>query len=248
MNRPFLFRGLPFILLPVLFLFAGCDLKPKPVEGTAELAAEMERQRPRRIREQELLLAAEEVGDRIVAVAQQEMDRVLPARLQAEGVAGALRYCRPEHYPSVDSLAADFGALVQRVTRRPRNPSNQAQMPASARLNELENAHATADLQEKGSLVQRFTQTDLLYTKPILIRDAYCLRCHGEPGQELAPADNLLIKDAYPGDEATGYKMRQLRGMWLITFPQREIADYITLKDLREFQARQARRREQQQN
>lgn len=248
MNKPFLFRLPLFILLALVSPFAGCDIKPRPVEGTAELAAEVERQKPRRIREQEILLAAEEVGDRIVAVAQQEMDRVLPARLQAEGVAGALRYCRPEHYPSVDSLARDFGALVQRVTRRPRNPSNQAQMPASGRLNELENTHATSDIQEQGSLVQRFTQTDLLYTKPILIRDAYCLRCHGEPGRELAQAENLLIKDAYPGDQATGYQAGQLGGMWLITFPQREIVDYITLKSLREFQKRQARRREEQQN
>jgi hypothetical protein len=241
MNRPFLFLLLSFILGGT-----GCDIKPKPIAGTKELAVEAERQKPRRITEQDILLAAEEVGDQIVAQAQQEMDRLVPAHLQVGGVAEALAHYRPLHYRSVDSLATAFGALVQRVSRQPRNPANQAQMPASSRLNEFENSPSTADLQEQGSLVQRFSQTDLLYTRPILIRDAYCLRCHGTPGKELSQADNLLIKDAYPDDQATGYQMGQLRGMWVITFPQKEIIDYITLKDVRAFQQRQAERRAKQ--
>ena len=242
MNRPILFLVLSFI-----FGFASCDLKPKPLEGVEELAEESERRKPRRIREQDILLAVEEAGDEIVALAQRRMDQVLPTVLRTEGVADAMRYCRPEDYPAVESLAAELGAtLVQRVSRRPRNPANRAQMPASARLNELENTHATSDIKEQGALAQRFSQTDLLYTKPILIRDVYCLRCHGTPGQELAHADNLRIKDAYPDDQATGYQLGQLRGMWLITFPQKAIIDYISVKDAREFQKRKAARQKQQ--
>jgi hypothetical protein len=236
MNRPFLF-------LFLFFIFWGCDIKPTPIEGTQEIGLEAERRRPRQIREQDILLAAEQVGDQITNLAMQQMDQLLPARLQTGGVAEAMAYCRPELYPAVDSLAVDFGARVQRLTLQPRNPQNEAQMPATRRLRELE---STDTPQQLSSVVQRFTQTELLYTKPILIRDAYCLRCHGQTGQELAPADLELIEAAYPDDEATGYRLGQVRGLWQITFPQREIIEYLTEKDVRAFQQRQAERRARQ--
>jgi hypothetical protein len=37
-----------------------------------------------------------------------------------------------------------------------------------------------------------------------------------------------------------------VRGLWQITFPQREIIEYLTEKDVRAFQQRQAERRARQ--
>lgn len=237
-----MFRSIFLFLLPLFFLLSGCDIKPKPIAGVKQIAIENERRTVKRIREQDILQAAQEAGDRIVAVAQQEMDRVVPARLQAEGVAGTLTYCRPEHYRSVDSLVAEFGGRAQRVSRRPRNQANQAQLPVSARLHDLENGPAPAGEPMLTGVVQRLSPTDLIYTKPILIRDAYCLRCHGVPGQELSKADNLLMKDAYPDDQATGYQLGEVRGMWLISFPQKGVVEYMTQLKLRAYQERREER------
>ena len=63
----------------------------------------------------------------------------------------------------------------------------------------------------------------LLYTKPIMIDNPLCLQCHGEIGKELSEETHQLIKELYPQDMATNYKMSELRGMWSIKLSKRNL-------------------------
>jgi hypothetical protein len=44
------------------------------------------------------------------------------------------------------------------------------------------------------------------------------LNCHGVIGKNIDSTVYKTIKDFYPNDAATGYKLGDLRGMWSIKF------------------------------
>ena len=54
---------------------------------------------------------------------------------------------------------------------------------------------------------------------PIVLNNARCLNCHGEAGKDIASESLALIQRHYPQDEATGFKLGDLRGAWRIDFP-----------------------------
>jgi hypothetical protein len=58
--------------------------------------------------------------------------------------------------------------------------------------------------------------------------DAFCAVCitracawrkDGEPGKDIEPENVAAIRRLYPQDEATGFKLGELRGAWRIDFP-----------------------------
>ena len=55
------------------------------------------------------------------------------------------------------------------------------------------------------------------YFAPLLM-DNVCLKCHGEPGKTMDQEVADAIKEIYPNDKATGYKLGEVRGMWHIVF------------------------------
>ena len=73
------------------------------------------------------------------------------------------------------------------------------------------------DQPEKGIQARAVTYGDsIAYYRPIFISSPACLKCHGVKS-ETADASALdAIAARYPGDEATGYQLGELRGMWSI--------------------------------
>jgi hypothetical protein len=47
-----------------------------------------------------------------------------------------------------------------------------------------------------------------------------CLQCHGQPGTDINEATMAQIKNLYPEDHATGYKLGDVRGLWKVTFKE----------------------------
>jgi hypothetical protein len=56
------------------------------------------------------------------------------------------------------------------------------------------------------------------FYSPIVITNPLCLQCHGIPGTDLAPSTVALLQQLYPRDEATGFKLGDLRGLWRVDF------------------------------
>jgi hypothetical protein len=62
------------------------------------------------------------------------------------------------------------------------------------------------------------------YYTPIVLKLPLCLSCQGEPGTDIKPETLAQIKKTYPTDEATGFKLGQLRGLWTVEFKR---SDFI---------------------
>ena len=53
------------------------------------------------------------------------------------------------------------------------------------------------------------------WIRGIFIERPVCLSCHGPPGS-LDPEVTTALKNLYPQDEATGYRMGDLRGAFVV--------------------------------
>lgn len=137
-----------------------------------------------------------------------ELKPKLKQAMAAGGPTHAIEVCASEAPRIADSLSAESGWLVRRVSLRARNASR-----------------ATPDDWERRVLAQ-FDQRQAAGEKAVdinygeIIGDSYrymqaqgaegvCLVCHGESP---AAAVDLTLQKYYPDDEATGYSMGQVRG------------------------------------
>lgn len=158
-----------------------------------------------------------EEGQKITKAAFQTLSTNLQQAMQEGGVKYALEFCNVEAMPLTDSLATHYGIELRRASHQPRNPMNRADTLEMASIQKyLDEIQADAELQP-------FTYADeqsIIYHAPIRIPNQLCLNCHGEPGVDIAESDLETIRELYPEDEATGFEMGELRGIWSIQFPK----------------------------
>ena len=139
----------------------------------------------------------------------------LQSAMQEGGVSNAIEYCQLNAYPLVDSLSKVHHAAIRRTTLKVRNPDDQP--------NELEReiletyARKDAAGEQIGPMVRALAEQEVIFFAPIRT-NAFCLQCHGIPGETLREEDHALIRRHYPEDQATGYQDGDLRGMWSIRF------------------------------
>ena len=62
------------------------------------------------------------------------------------------------------------------------------------------------------------TKQKLVYYKPIKIGMPACLKCHGSSETEINAVTFEKLNTLYPHDLATGYKLKDFRGLWKIEF------------------------------
>jgi hypothetical protein len=104
------------------------------------------------------------------------------------------------------------GIRVRRVGTRVRNPDNAPDSLEQAVLAAFGEA-----IQAGRSTVDTHIVVpaagggfELRYLRPVRILEP-CLACHG-PASEIAPEVREVLSTRYPGDQATGYAMGELRG------------------------------------
>jgi hypothetical protein len=64
----------------------------------------------------------------------------------------------------------------------------------------------------------------IVFYSPIVITNALCLQCHGTPEIEVRPETLAAIAKLYPRDQATGFKLGDLRGLWRVEFKRASLA------------------------
>ncbi len=208
------------LLLLLLPLLPACNSdQVEHLSNTKELAVEAANWEVKRIMPADLLRATAWAGDSLTRTAERELRQVLAQKLAAGGVAAALPFCRPGQLPRTDSLARVLKATLSRASNRPRNPANQATLPA-AELNPADTARQVA----------RPSQEIFTYQRPLVLSDQLCLRCHGVVGQDMAEADYALIRQQYPRDQATGYQLGQPMGVWRARLERNGVAEFWTMK------------------
>ena len=208
------------LTLPLLALaFAAC--RPDQVEhlkDSKRIGIEAENWEVKRIMPKDLLRATRWAGDSLTATADSLLRRTLARELAAGGVARAMSFCRPGTYHAVDSLAGVLKATARRVSEHPRNPASQAPLLAE----EIR--------PDTVRTIRRLSQEVFFYERPIVLNNQICLRCHGEIGKNISKADYALIRQKFPQDQATGYRLGQPMGAWMVSLQRNGVAEFWTMK------------------
>lgn len=161
-------------------------------------------------------------GDSISMEAQQLLISNLQEAIAEKGVAGAIGFCQVEAFPIIQSVGDKYGVIVRRVSNRFRNPSDQPDEDESKILDAYEYNAENGIMSEPNIQKIKGGET-YLYTKAIVMPAGICQNCHGDPTQDIAAETLSEINRLYPLDKATGHQPGDLRGMWSIKIPKRQV-------------------------
>lgn len=161
---------------------------------------------------------------RIARDAFQTLSSQLMAALGRGGPTNAIPFCSTRALDLTASVGRTNGVVLRRVTHAPRNPANAATdeertlIPTfQTRLDETRREGQPPAAPEP---VLRTNATGVVtWYSPIVLSNPLCLQCHGDPSREIAPATHESIRRLYPRDQATGFKLGDVRGLWRIDFP-----------------------------
>jgi hypothetical protein len=130
------------------------------------------------------------------------------------GPAYAVEFCNVKALPITDSMSNHFNASIKRVSDRPRNPNNAAN---SAELEVIEKYKSLLASKEEMEpiLIEEAGGTRFYY--PIKT-NGMCLKCHGNPKDNINSKTLAKLDALYPEDKARGYGENQIRGIWSILF------------------------------
>lgn len=186
-------------------VFAACMLIGVPV------AAQAPGQAPNQAQVARARAAAKELG--------QKLKSQLVAAIQSGGPQAAIGVCRTIAPALSQDIGAESAMKVGRTALRVRNPANApddwertvleefaAKIKAGADPARLERAETFADA--SGANTFRYMKAIPMAAKP-------CLTCHGVP----EPSLKAEIERLYPQDQATGFKLGELRGAFTVTAP-----------------------------
>lgn len=130
------------------------------------------------------------------------------------GAANALTACNAMAPALTEQLARD-GVMVGRVTRKPRNPKNVPAGWTEDAMARFEKMKTQGKLVDGMTYARRLPDGRTAYAEPLLVQDM-CLACHGA---EVAPDVKAVLAEKYPGDQATGYAVGDLRGLAWVELP-----------------------------
>lgn len=160
--------------------------------------------------------AAVERGRAIAGQAFTLLSTNLARALAEGGLTNALPYCSERAYPLTELVAATNRVRLQRITHKPRNPTNA---PAAGELAVLRGFQLALGRGQTPAPVVRATASNTVVVySPIVITNPLCLQCHGVPGRDLPPTTLALLQTLYPQDQATGFQLGDLRGAWRVEF------------------------------
>mgnify|MGYP002631610237 FL=1 len=180
----------------------------------------------KKISEVEILNKAMEIGNAIADSSQKVLSGNLIGSMKNNGLAGSIQFRNTAAIELTDSLSKVYIAYIKRTSGKLRNKQN-APTPDEAQILEAYQYAADNELAMTPSVQIMKKNEQVLYTKPILIGNPVCLNCHGEIGKELTEENNKLIKSLYPSDKATGYRLKEFRGMWRIVLDKRAIVNAL---------------------
>lgn len=137
--------------------------------------------------------------------------------INTKGTENAVSFCATRAIPLTDSMAIALNANIKRVSDRNRNPKNKAN---ASELKYINNA--------KSSISKGYSPKPQLLTinnKQVgyypIMTNKMCMQCHGQTKTEILPGTLLKINELYPKDLATGYKVDELRGIWVVEWDKK---------------------------
>ena len=176
----------------------------------------------KRVTEAEIIQEAMIWGDSLTQEAQNQLISNLQKAISEQGIPGAIDFCNVNPLPILTELGKVYSVQLKRASNRARN---SADLPTDEERPILEAYEYNAENGIKSDPnIQKFENGEvLLYTKPITIPSGMCLNCHGEPEKEISKETLVKLDQLYPSDRARGHKVGDLRGMWSVRIPKKEV-------------------------
>ena len=211
------------LILLVLLLVIGIGSCNDGKKINRDIVEEVnEANKVKKLGEAEITEHAIEWGNEISMEAQKALMGALKKAIEEKGPAGAVSFCNIEALPITQEVANKFNVSIRRVSVKNRNPKNSPDDKEKELLDAY--AYNTDNAIDNHPNIQKTEEGQvLLFTKAITIPNGLCLNCHGEPGKEISEATLEKINGLYPDDKAIGYKVGELRGMWSIAMPKKEV-------------------------
>lgn len=169
----------------------------------------------KKLSKDEIRQEAMEEGNRIALETQQALASQLKFIIERDGIPQALKYCNVHAYPIVDSLEKKHDVGIKRASLHVRNPKDKPDEEEADILAEYESAIANG---QTPSPVVILDDKQVRYARPIILSNQLCLNCHGIIGKDIKENHYEVIRALYPEDNATGFKLGDLRGIWSIKF------------------------------
>ncbi len=153
-------------------------------------------------------------GDSISTATFDTLSKTLRYVIQTASADSAVRFCNVQAYP-ITAVYASEGIQIKRTSLKYRNPANEPDVLEYVILNEYKTQQQSA--LELKPTIRRDKNGTVHYFKPILLQ-GMCVTCHGDPASDIPDSVKHALSTLYPNDQATGYHVGELRGMWHITF------------------------------
>ncbi|MCU0400457.1 MAG: DUF3365 domain-containing protein [Algoriphagus sp.] len=176
----------------------------------------------KRVTEAEIIQEGMVWGDSITQEAQRQLISNLQKAISEQGIPGAIDFCNVNALSILTELGNLHSVQIKRASTKARNA---ADLPTDEERPILEAYEYNAENGIKSDPnIQKFENGEVfLYTKPITIPNGMCLSCHGEPGKEINKETLEKLGKLYPADSAKGHKVGDLRGMWSVRIPKKEV-------------------------
>jgi hypothetical protein len=191
-----------YLMVLLIFLVTGCQVKNKDIDD-------------QHLTEEKLL----EQGDLLTGRAQQALGSQLKKAIQDGGPVHAVAFCNAAALHTLDTLTIEGNFTIKRTALRIRNPENEPTYKEREVLITYQDQLAAGKSPQPA--LHDIGNGQMLFTKPILLDNPLCLNCHGTPNVQISSETYAKIQELYPEDQAVGFEMGDLRGMWSVTMESR---------------------------
>jgi len=137
--------------------------------------------------------------------------------LAVGGSAYAVEFCNLNAIAITDSMERLLGADIKRVSDLNRNPDNAATEEELKIIRQFKETLAAGE-KPNGDLIATEKGWRVFYP---IITNQMCLQCHGNKTKDVKRETLEKIAAKYPNDLALGYKINELRGMWVVDLPNK---------------------------
>jgi len=160
-----------------------------------------------------------DIGMEYALATQAALGKNLMKTIQEKGPVGAVEFCNLKALSLTDSLSVMNNAIVKRVTDKPRNLDNTASEEELGYITYFKKIIAAG---KKAKPIVKTEKGEVDFYYPITT-NAMCLQCHGKPNEQITSETLASLKNLYPADQATGYDINEVRGIWAINFDEESV-------------------------
>jgi len=165
------------------------------------------------------------IGNEAVMKLMRELKTNLGMALKEGGFPKAIDFCADKAQKLTQKVNRELVVVkVKRVSDRYRNPADRPDSLDLKVINYFKEKlregklppYYIAESEENGERV-------VIYYKPIRVAP-FCLNCHGDPAR-MNPEVLRVLKEKYPHDRALGYRPGDLRGVFKVVIPEKELKE-----------------------